>query len=187
MSVIRVIQGDLFESQAQTLVNTVNTVGVMGKGIALEFKQRYPAMFDDYRARCDRSEVKLGEPYIYRPPGGGVPWIINFPTKGHWRTPSKLRDIERGLRYLVTNVSAWGIESPAVPPLGCGNGQLEWRVVGPVIYEHLDRLDIPVELYAPFGTPLVQLSEELLHEQRVPRSLGTTRCPSRFSPLTRPS
>ena len=164
MSVNRVIQGDLFESQAQTLVNTVNTVGVMGKGIALAFKRRYPAMFEDYRVRCDRGEVKLGEPYIYRSPNG-PPWIINFPTKGHWRTPSKLSDIEHGLRYLVDHAHEWGIESLAVPPLGCGNGELEWRVVGPVIYEHLDQLDIPVVMYAPFGTPLVQLETGFLHEQ----------------------
>lgn len=165
MSVVRVTQGNLFESSAQTLVNTVNTVGVMGKGIALGFKQRYPAMFEDYRARCERGEVRLGEPYIYRPPDGGSPWIVNFPTKGHWRSPSKLEDIERGLRYLVAHVPAWGVQSLAVPPLGCGNGELEWRVVGPVIYEHLDRLAIPVVMYAPFGTPLVQLQEDFLHEQ----------------------
>jgi O-acetyl-ADP-ribose deacetylase (regulator of RNase III) len=163
MSVVRIIQGDLFDSGAQTLVNTVNTVGVMGKGIAAGFKRRFPEMYEEYRRRCDMNAFKLGEPYIYRPPSS--PWIINFPTKGHWRSPSKLADIERGLAYLAEHVEDWGVESLAVPPLGCGNGELEWRVVGPVIYEHLDRLSVPVVMYAPFDTPLVQLEESFLTHQ----------------------
>lgn len=160
MSDPRVLIGDLFESEAQTLTNTVNTVGVMGKGIALGFKKRFPDMFNDYVWRCERGEVRLGEPYLYKPliP----PWILNFPTKGHWRSATRLSDIQAGLDYLAANYRDWGIESIAVPPLGCGEGQLEWRVVGPTLFRGLRRLDIPVELYAPFGTPHHELAPEFL-------------------------
>jgi len=157
---IQIFVGDLFESQAQTLVNTVNCVGVMGKGVALEFKRRFPAMYEDYAKRCDRGEVRLGEPYLYRylmPP-----WIVNFPTKDHWRSVAKLDDIVRGLEFLIAHYREWGITSLAVPPLGCGNGQLEWRVVGPTLYRYLRRIDVPVELYAPHGTPHEELSPAFL-------------------------
>ena len=152
---IKVLIGDLFTSKAQTLVNTVNCIGIMGKGIALEFKKRFPDMFKDYEERCKRKEVKLGKPYLYR--RLMLPWILNFPTKGHWRSVTKLADLERGLEYLLAHYKEWGITSLAVPPLGCGEGQLEWRVVGPTLYRYLSRMDIPVELYAPYGTPHEEL------------------------------
>jgi O-acetyl-ADP-ribose deacetylase (regulator of RNase III)/uncharacterized protein YwgA len=160
---VTVRQGDLFESAAQTLVNTVNTVGIMGKGIALGFKQRFPEMYEDYRARCERGEVQLGQPYIYAPVV--PPRIINFPTKAHWRAQSRLTDIVEGLRYLAERAHDWGVESLAVPPLGCGEGGLEWRVVGPTMYEHLAGLGIPVTLYAPFNAPQAELQIEYLEEQ----------------------
>jgi O-acetyl-ADP-ribose deacetylase (regulator of RNase III)/uncharacterized protein YwgA len=141
-------KGDLFESGAQTLVNTVNTVGVMGKGIALEFRQRFPEMFADYQRRCAAGTVRLGEPYLWK--GRQEPWIVNFPTKAHWRSMSKLVDIERGLASLAGRIERWGVVSLAVPPLGAGSGRLDWATVGPTIYRHLDRLPIPVFLYAPF-------------------------------------
>ena len=156
-------KGDLFESDAQTLVNTVNTVGVMGKGIALGFKKRFPEMYEDYRVRCERGEVQLGRPYLYAPIV--PPWIVNFPTKAHWRAHSRLEDIEAGLRYLTNHVRQWGVTSLAVPPLGCGEGGLEWRVVGPTLLEHLDGLGIPVTLYAPFNAPQAELRIEYLEEQ----------------------
>ncbi|KAA0115023.1 macro domain-containing protein [Mycolicibacterium sp. P9-22] len=140
--------GNVLDSRAQTLVNTVNCVGVMGKGIALAFKRRYPEMFRDYVARCDRNEVKLGRPYLYKAEDH---WIINFPTKDHWRAVSRLQDIIDGLEYLEKHYREWGITSLAVPPLGCGNGQLEWKVVGPTLARHLSRFDIPVDLYVPQG------------------------------------
>jgi O-acetyl-ADP-ribose deacetylase (regulator of RNase III)/uncharacterized protein YwgA len=157
---IRALIGDLFESQAKTLVNTVNCVGVMGKGVAEKFKQRFPAMFEDYKARCDRKSVRLGEPYLYRDSSGVE--IVNFPTKDHWRSPSRLMDIERGLDYLAAHAAAWKIASLALPPLGCGNGGLEWSEVGPLIYCKLHRLPIDIEVYAPYGTPKQQLTEEFL-------------------------
>lgn len=152
--------GDMFQSQAQTWVNTVNCVGVMGKGVALEFKRRFPDMYKDYFERCKAGQVKLGRPYLFK--RIVPPWILNFPTKDDWRSVARLEDIVEGLRYLESHYREWGIESLAVPPLGCGQGQLEWRVVGPTLYRQLKRLDIPVELYAPFGTPHEELKVQFL-------------------------
>lgn len=152
--------GDLFASKAQTLVNTVNCVGVMGKGIALGFKQRFRGMYKDYIDRCKHGEVRLGEPYVYK--SLTEPWILNFPTKDHWRSVSRLSDIVTGLEYLTRHYKEWGITSLAVPPLGCGNGQLDWNVVGPTLYRYLNKLNIPVEMYAPHGTPADQLTAEFL-------------------------
>ena len=154
--------GDMFTSRAQALVNTVNCVGVMGKGVALEFKKRFPAMFEDYFARCERKQVRLGEPYLYRDLTGAM--VVNFPTKDHWRSPSRLADIESGLDYFVQHVSAWGITSVAFPPLGCGNGGLEWTEVGPLMYRKLANLNTDVEVYAPYGTPKHELTNEFLAE-----------------------
>ncbi|MFZ0887729.1 MAG: macro domain-containing protein [Candidatus Binataceae bacterium] len=163
---VKVVTGDIFASNAQTLVNTVNCVGVMGKGIALEFKRRFPDMYEDYVARCRRGQVRLGEPYLFK--GRTLPWVLNFPTKDDWRSLAKLSDIVRGLEYLTAHYRDWGIASLAVPPLGCGQGQLEWRVVGPTLYRYLKRLDAAVELYAPYGTPADQLEFDFL-EGKQPR------------------
>ena len=152
MSNVRILEGDLLKSGMHALVNTVNTVGVMGKGVALAFKKRYPDMYRDYVKRCDQGEVRLGEPYVYR---ADDHLIVNFPTKQHWRSVSRLSDIEAGLDYLERYYKEWQIKSLAVPPLGCGNGQLEWHVVGPILLRHLKRLEIPVELYAPHGSTLL--------------------------------
>src|SRR6266540_309708 len=144
-------KGDLFDSGAQTLVNTVNTVGVMGKGIALEFMRRYPDMFADYQRRCAEGAVRLGEPYLWR--GLLEPWIVNFPTKEHWRSASRIDDVERGLRFLADHLEQWGVASLAVPPLGAGSGGLDWLSIGPTLYRHLEALPIPVLLYVPFDVP----------------------------------
>lgn len=156
----RALIGDVFSSKAQTLVNTVNCVGVMGKGVAEQFRLRFPEMFRDYKVRSDRKEVRLGEPYLYRDLSGIR--IINFPTKDHWRSPSRMADIERGLDYFAAHYEQWQITSIAMPPLGCGNGGLEWSEVGPLIYQKLYALPIDVEVYAPYGTPKQQLTEEFL-------------------------
>lgn len=160
MKSFKALIGDMFASNAQTLVNTVNCVGVMGKGVALEFKKRFPDMFADYVARCERHEVKLGQPYLFRDPSGRL--IVNFPTKRDWRSPSRLADIETGLDHFAANVARWGISSVACPPLGCGNGGLDWSEVGPLIFRKLSPLPIVVELYAPYGTPTRELSEAFL-------------------------
>lgn len=159
MGNVEIVQGDILRSNAQTLVNTVNCVGIMGKGIALAFKKRFPDMFVDYAARCRAGEVRLGEPYLYR---GLEKWVLNFPTKQHWRNVSRLEDIERGLHHLEQNFREWGVTSLAVPPLGCGNGELEWRVVGPLLARRLAGFAIPVELYAPTQVSPGQVALEFL-------------------------
>jgi O-acetyl-ADP-ribose deacetylase (regulator of RNase III) len=156
---VHVTIGDILDSEAQTLVNTVNTEGVMGKGIALQFRRRFPAMYEDYVERCARGEVELGRPYIFK---GIDAWVINFPTKEHWRSLSRLEHIVAGLEYLKAHYRDWSLASLAVPPLGCGEGGLEWRVVGRVLYRYLREFDIPVTLYAPFGTPDEQLTPQFL-------------------------
>lgn len=171
---VKVLIGDIFESKAQTLVNTVNTVGVMGKGIALGFRKRFPDMYEDYVRRCERHEVKLGKPYIYH--RLVPPHIINFPTKEHWRSVSTLADIVRGLEYLEAHISEWQVSSIAVPPLGCGEGRLEWRVVGPTLYRHLAKMPVTVQLYAPFGTPHEELQPEFL-ERSEPAQRDNARVP----------
>lgn len=167
--------GDLFRSGAQTWVNTVNCVGVMGKGIALEFKKRFPEMFEDYAARCERGEVRLGEPYLFH--RAERPWILNFPTKDHWRSPARLSEIVRGLRFLEAHAREWGLESLAVPPLGCGHGGLEWRIVGPTLYRHLRRLEIPVALYPPADAPPQQKTLDFISADQAPQP-GRERVPA---------
>ena len=164
---MEILVGDIFNSKAQTLINTVNCVGIMGKGIAAEFKKRYPEMFDDYVARCQKGEVKPGVPYLFKSSSlfSTEQQVINFPTKSDWRAASRVEDIEKGLKILVSKYKEWGIMSIAIPPLGCGNGQLLWETVGPLIYKHLSRLDIPVKMYAPYGTPSAQLTEKFLSQE----------------------
>ncbi len=160
---VKVLIGNMFASEAQTIVNTVNCVGVMGKGVAQEFKKRFPDMFKEYSGRCSEGRVKPGIPYLYSDLFGTS--IINFPTKDHWRSPSKLEDIIQGLDVFVQKYAEWGIQSIAFPPLGCGNGGLEWAVVGPLMYQKLSKLDIPVEVYAPYGTPKHHLTTEFLQQE----------------------
>ncbi len=161
---MEILVGDMFNSQMQTLINTVNCIGIMGKGIAAEFKKRYPEMFEDYVMQCQKSEVKPGVPYLFNAPSFFAPQIINFPTKSHWRAASRIEDIERGLKILVNKYKEWNIESIAVPPLGCGNGQLLWETVGPLIYKYLSKLDIPVKIYAPYGTSPSKLTVKFLSQ-----------------------
>jgi O-acetyl-ADP-ribose deacetylase (regulator of RNase III) len=124
--------GDLLSDAAEAIVNTVNTEGVMGKGIALQFKQRYPQNYETYRAACKRRQVHLGSMFVVATGAlHGPRHIINFPTKGHWREQSRLEHIQAGLRDLVRVINELGINSIALPPLGCGNGGLEWTIVRP--------------------------------------------------------
>jgi len=158
---MEILIGDILKSKAHTLINTVNCVGIMGKGIAAAFKKLYPEMFEDYVKRCERREIKPGIPYLFKA-SLFPPQIINFPTKSHWRAASRVEDIEKGLKILAAKYKEWSVKSIAVPPLGCGNGQLLWETVGPLIFKYLSKLDIPVELYAPYGTPPAQLTEKFL-------------------------
>jgi len=157
---ITIKKGNIFESNAQTLVITVNCVGVMGKGLALEFRKRYPDMFKTYESLCKTGKIKLGIPHFEQrmfPPS-----IVFFPTKDHWRSVSRLCDIEEGLKYLLNKYKEWGISSISVPPLGCGLGDLEWKIVGPTLYRYLKQMDIPVELYVPYEASEEEMTIEYL-------------------------
>ncbi len=151
-------QGNLLSAPAEALVNTVNTEGVMGKGIALQFRQAFPEMYRAYEKACAAGKVRLGEVHVFDLGGlaGGPRWILNFPTKGHWRARSRLQDIEAGLNDLTAKVRQLGIKSIALPPLGCGNGGLDWTEVRRRIEQAFAGLsEVHVLLFAPTGAPQV--------------------------------
>ena len=147
--------GDLLAAEAEALVNAVNCVGVMGKGIAVAFKRAYPAVFVAYAAACKRGEVVPGRVLVVATDGREGPrYVINFPTKRHWRDASRLDDIEAGLPVLVGEVERLGLRSIAIPPLGCGLGGLGWRDVRPRIEQAFARLpEVQVLLYEPIPPP----------------------------------
>ena len=152
------IKGDIFRSPAQVLTNTVNCVGVMGKGVALEFKNRYPQMFSDYKSKCDQGKVKPGQPYLWE---DDSVQILNFPTKRNWRDNSLLQDIEEGLKHIASSYEQMGIQSIAMPALGCGLGGLKWSEVQPLIVKHLGCLpDLDVYVYEPQSVAVVKSNAE---------------------------
>jgi O-acetyl-ADP-ribose deacetylase (regulator of RNase III) len=132
----------VFNVGAQTIVNTINCVGVMGAGLALECQLRFPEMFQDYVERCKSKSVKIGKPYLYR--SYGSPWIMNFPTKNHWKYPSKIEWIEQGLDYFAKNYERGCIQSIAFPKLGCDKGGLNWRDVQTIMENYLQNLNIDI-------------------------------------------
>ncbi len=137
-------KGDLFKSGAQALVNPVNTVGVMGKGLALQFRKRFPDMFRAYVRACKAGEVQPGRMWIYRTDmTAGPEFVICFPTKRHWRDKSDIEDIRLGLADLFRIITDYGIQSIAIPPLGCGNGGLKWDMVRGLMEEML--MDVPAD------------------------------------------
>jgi O-acetyl-ADP-ribose deacetylase (regulator of RNase III) len=147
VSQLEIVTGDIFKSEAGTLVNPVNCREVMGKGLAAEFKLRFPFMYLDYVYRCRQGLVQIGKPYLFV--GPSAPLIINFPTKDHWWHASKIEDIILGLEYLTEHIGKWGVTSLAVPALGCGEGKLDWNLVAPILTLFLSQLQIPVTLYRP--------------------------------------
>lgn len=149
---INSVKGDLLNQQdVDAIVNTVNCVGVMGKGIALQFKKKWPANFKAYAAACEKNEVKLGKMFIFELGALATPrYIVNFPTKGHWRSASRMVDIETGLQDLASQINCLGIKSIAIPPLGCGNGGLPWFEVKPLIVKYLGEINnLEVRLFEP--------------------------------------
>lgn len=148
VSMIKYIEGDMFSTPAQTIVNPVNTVGVMGKGLALDFKKRYPEMFNRYKKICEMKQLTTGKLMLYYAPDH---WILLFPTKEHWRNPSKLEYIENGLAAFVKKYSDKDIQSIAFPKLGCGNGELNWEDVKPIMEKYLSNLNIDVYIYTGIG------------------------------------
>jgi O-acetyl-ADP-ribose deacetylase (regulator of RNase III) len=148
---MKFLQGNLLDARTDALVNTVNTVGVMGKGIALMFKEAFPANFRAYEAACKNKEVRVGHMFVTENPAfEGPRWIINFPTKKHWRQPSKMEWISEGLQDLKRVIAEHDIRSIALPPLGAGNGGLDWREVRPEIERALGDLEgVEVLVYEP--------------------------------------
>jgi O-acetyl-ADP-ribose deacetylase (regulator of RNase III) len=153
--VIEESSGSLLLTDVDALVNTVNTVGVMGKGIALQFKRAYPANYRAYRAACERGEVHLGAMFVFDTAiKGPRRFIINFPTKRHWKSSSKLEDIASGLDDLVRVITELGLESVAIPALGCGNGGLAWSEVKPLIAAASARMPrVRTVVFPPTGAP----------------------------------
>ncbi|MBG0790714.1 MAG: macro domain-containing protein [Desulfovibrionaceae bacterium] len=139
------LASSIWQSPAQTIVNTVNTVGAMGKGIALQFKKQYPEMYQRYRELCNKKELIVGKLWLYR---ADDRWIINFPTKKHWRYPSKPEYVESGLSKFVDVYEQFGITSISFPQLGTGHGGLDWDlVVKPMMEHYLKPLPIPVYIH----------------------------------------
>lgn len=147
--------GNLLQADVEALVNTVNCDGFMGKGIALQFKQAWPGNFDAYAKACLAEQVRPGQMFIWETGRMVNPrYIINFPTKRHWRGKSRITDIQDGLHALVADVQRLGIKSIAVPPLGCGNGGLDWSEVRPLIESAFEELpDVNVQMFSPLGAP----------------------------------
>ena len=152
---IELTRGNLLEADVDAVVNTVNCVGVMGKGIALQFKQAFPANFREYAGACRRGEVRPGSMFVTETGSlHGPQYIINFPTKRHWRGDSRIEDIESGLEALIPTIQRLGIRSVAVPPLGCGSGGLDWADVRPLIESALSQLpDVRALVYEPDEAP----------------------------------
>ena len=143
---MKILEGNIFDSKAKTLVNTVNCVGIMGKGIALEYKKRYPEMFKKYKYICNNNLLTTGQLFLWK---SNDKFILNFPTKKHWKDKSKLEWIEEGLLKFVKTYKEKGIKSIAFPQLGCANGGLDWdNEVFPLMQKYLNNLeDIEIEIY----------------------------------------
>jgi len=150
ISNIEIISGNIFDTEMQTITITVNCVGVMGKGIALEMKKRCKPAYENYQNLCENKDMQMGEPVIYDDEEVLKDKnILFFPTKFDWRNKSELFQIKKGLEYFAKNYDEMGVESIAFPALGCSNGGLNWSDVKPVMYEFLEGLDIEIKIYEP--------------------------------------
>jgi O-acetyl-ADP-ribose deacetylase (regulator of RNase III) len=147
--------GNLLDEKVDALVNTVNCVGIMGKGIALQFKQAFPQNFKEYEKACKSKAVNIGKMFVFATGAlFGVKYIVNFPTKNHWKENSKIEYVKKGLNDLYDVIEKNQIKSIAIPPLGCGNGGLDRNIVKPLIIEKLSKLsDVDIILYEPSGYP----------------------------------
>ncbi len=141
--------GDIFAQPADAIVNPVNCVGVMGRGLARQFKHRFPDAFIAYRDACARGQVLPGRMFVYATRSGRPRWIVHFPTKRHWRNPSAIGDIDAGLQNLAAAIPRHGIASLAIPPLGCGLGGLDWQAVRPIIEARLASATCTITVLEP--------------------------------------
>ncbi len=164
---IYIKQGNILKADSEALVNTVNCVGIMGRGIALQFKKAYPENFEAYRKVCKEKKLHPGMVYTYKLSIlGGPQYIVNLPTKRHWKGRSKLKDIQDGLGALAQEIKKLGIRSISIPPLGCGLGGLSWETVRPIIEGVLGTLtDVEVYIYEPLGAPE---AKEMVNRTRKP-------------------
>ena len=154
---ITYIKGDMFESPAKVIVNTVNTDGVMGKGVALEFKKRYPDMYLYYKSICENKSLTVGKLALWK---DSEKWVLMFPTKIHWRNPSKLEYIESGLKKLSEYWDKIGTNTMAFPRLGCGNGGLDWADVRPLMEKYLCKIPMQIYIYVDnYSDPKPEYSE----------------------------
>jgi len=174
------VEGDMFFSRSQTVTVSVNTVGIMGKGLASRAKYQFPDVYVYYQDLCRSKKLKMGKPQLYKrevsldyeladepqslPNGNAEKWFLLFPTKRHWRERADITGIEEGLKWLANNYKEEGIKSLAIPALGCGLGRLDWKDVGPLMCRYLKTLDINVAIYLPAEKkiPKELLSEDLL-------------------------
>lgn len=165
---IELTSGDILKDDSDAIVNTVNCVGIMGRGIALQFKNAWPENFKAYEAACKREEVQPGRMFIYDTEQLAAPrYIINFPTKRHWKGKSRMQDIDTGLEALVRDIARLGIRSIAIPPLGSGLGGLEWEDVRPRIEAAMQAVpDVRVRIFEPKGAPQ---ADKMQHSRDVPR------------------
>lgn len=141
---LTIIKGNVFESEAQTIVNTVNCLGVMGKGIALEYKKRYPEMFIKYKQLCDKKLFNIGQLWLYKTENK---WILNFPTKLDWRNKTEIEYLELGLKKFVNEYKIKGITSIGFPLLGANNGGIDPKVSLNIMCKYLQECEIPVYIY----------------------------------------
>jgi len=151
---IEFLRGNLFDADVEAITNAVNCVGVMGKGIALEFKKRFSQNFVAYKAACDTGELQLGKVFIHdEGPSTRPRYIVNFPTKNHWRDGSRLEDIRTGLESLATEIERLKIRSIAIPALGCGLGGLDWLMVRPSVETILGTCEnAAILVFCPFDS-----------------------------------
>jgi O-acetyl-ADP-ribose deacetylase (regulator of RNase III) len=159
--------GDILEDESEALVNTVNCVGVMGRGIALQFRNKYPGNFKAYEKACKLKEVQPGRMFVFETGELKPRYIINFPTKRHWRGKSRIEDIDSGLKALVGELRERRIKSIAIPPLGAGLGGLDWdEVKSRIVTELSDLQDVQVNVYEPAGAPS---TDKMVRNREVPK------------------
>lgn len=167
---LRYVKQNIFNSPAQVIVNTVNTVGVMGKGIAKEYKDFYPDMFERYREFCEKEMFNIGQLWLYKTQNK---WILNFPTKKHWRNPSKIEYIEQGLKKFVETYEVQNIKSISFPQLGVGNGGLNWEnEVKPLMEKYLS--DLPIDIFIHLYSPNQEKEKEHLNQKDMKEWLNSS-------------
>ncbi len=169
---IRYKKGNIFDENAEALVNTVNCVGIMGRGLALQFKNQFPDNYKKYKKACEKNQVILGRMFVYKRNSLLNPkYIINFPTKRHWKNKSKIEDIRKGLEDLKEVINGLNIKSIAIPPLGSGLGGLEWMDVKRLIEKKLQSVNIEIIVYEPLNKKITKVSNKTVPKMTLGRAV----------------